>query len=496
MYKTILTIICIFQFLAENKSIAQNYQWAFTTGKEQRTEVAAIREDHTGDFYLATITGIAGAPEYSQIDKYDLDHQLLWQKRITGNVIITDIEINPGDHSIVTGYFEGTISIDGNTLISIPFASSGFIFEADETGLVLWAHSLNPINDSFRPLDLFIAPNGLMYLTSELGGINPGFCAFHKLNAQGDIIQNEFNDNSEDRTFSHIIADEAGNVYLSGTCGNFATFDTIHSNPDYPYQNFLVKYDSNFKAQWLISKNYITFDNNNRLGNYNQNLFWAINDFEGNSSDTVKIIKINYEGQFISSVAGPLSIAFFPGIDYSIDHQGNSTLVIESFARLFVYRYDNENNIIWQDTLMTQSSGFPLKTGLICTDSGFYLSSIYLNDTLKVDNFILINPNAGMNYPSDIFVCKWGYNQTTAINNPFVRDENSIVFPNPASCSISLNAKENDLILIADATGRTVYSGFYHGNINVSRLKNGIYYVTIASEENRTKAVLKIAISN
>lgn len=385
---------------------AQDYSWVLTLAKQHRSFPVAIRKDNIGNIYLATYTDSVSTHIYTQLDKLNADRQLLWQIQIDGNAAISDVELKEDNHAITTGYFEGTITVQGNSLNSIAGDNTGFIFETDEAGTLVWIHTLDPLGIRFEPVDLFIATNGYLYLTAEKGGTG-AFCSFHKLDATGNIIKSEFPQSFENRSFSHIIADTAGNVYLSGTCGNMASFDNIPANPDYSYQNVLVKYDTAFNAEWLLSRRYITFDDNNRLCTDGKNLYWVYDDFPDNF-DTVKIQKVDYNGQVLSTVQTPFPQVFFPAIDYSVDKSGNSVYLMQAGVQKYLYRYDSSFNITWQDTLNVQVSGFPLRNSLVCYDSSFYMLGIYLAPTLSINQFTLGNPNIGQNYASDVFAFKWG----------------------------------------------------------------------------------------
>ncbi len=478
---------------------AQSWQWAFTTGITPRSQSVAIKQDHINNFYVASFTDSVATRKSTQFEKRNVTQQIVWQKQIDGNATITDLEINAANDAVVVGYFSGTISIDGIVLTSFsPSDNSAFIFETNESGTIQWVHDLNPVGGDFRTNDLYIASDGNMYLTSQVSG-SFGFCAFHKLNSQGNIIKNEFNNNFENRTFSHIIADDSGNVYLNGTCGNGATFDTINANPAFSYQNFLVKYDSTFKAQWIITHEYITFDDDNGLSTDGQNLYWAFNDFIL-SIDTVRIIKCDHNGQVLNTINGPLDNAFFPAISYEADRFGNSVLVFNIYTRLYFYRYDNAFNITWQDTILTSTSGFPFNHGLSCYDSSFYFSSYYLNDTLMFDNFMLLNSNIGSNYPSDIFIAKWSSQTATAISHTEENNNSMILFPNPVRDELNienLKLTNQPVIKIFDAIGNVVYSGSATSSslkIQTSNFCSGIYFVVIMDEKNNpvTKKIVKM----
>ncbi len=465
---------------------AQDYQWAYTTTKVPLSYVAAIRKDQGNNFYLATQRDSSVFHLYSELEKRDDSQQLLWSKQILGDVIISDLEINPSNNVVVIGYYKDTLAIDGITIINSSPDYSGFIFEADENGTLLWAHDINPINNDFRPIELFIAQNGSMYITTELSGALNDFTSFHKLDLQGNIVKSEFNNNTEVRTYTNLIADNEGNVYISGTCGNFATFDTIEANVNYSYQNFVIKYDSSFKAQWFHSRDYITFDHNNSLQTNGQSLYWAFDDFSQNV-DTVKIVNIENNGTYVSEFSAPMPQSFFPGLQFAMDSTGNSTLIFEIYTRLFLYRFDQSFNMTWQDTIMSGVSGFPSTCDLICYDSSFYLAARYYSDTMQVGNFTLINPNQGANNPTDNFVTLWKEGTATSVGEVDNSSENILAYPNPANDKINFTLNSNSHYVVElkiyDSIGRMVYSKIKTTSeaIDISNLSDGLYYLKVRS---------------
>lgn len=457
MKKTLLLLLILIPALFTNKITAQDFEWAYTSSKAPLTHAVAIRKDLSNNFYLASQKdSSSGVHVSSEIEKHDASQQLLWNKILRGNVFISDLELNAAQHAIVVGYYMDSLSIDATTIHNNSFSYSGFICELDESGNLIWLHDINVVNDEFKPYDLFIAQNGDMYITTELNGIADDFTSFHKLDLQGNIIKSEFNHNSEVRTNTNIIADNDGNIYLSGTCGNIAQFDSIQSNPNFSYQNFVMKYDSTFKALWFNSRNYITFDHNNSLQLNGQNLYWVFDDFTSQNGDTVKIIKMDLNGNILNEIEGPIPQSFFPGVQFSMDGAGNSILGFEVFARLFLFRYDPAFTITWQDTILTSASGFPRSSDIRCYDSTFYLAGYYYNDTLEVGNFSLVNPNQGANSPSDLFVCKWNQSFSTGLPQVPNAASNPIIYPNPASSTITIkrNITSPYQLTIFDVSGR------------------------------------------
>lgn len=476
----------------------QNYEWAYTTAKSPATKVSTIRKDHGDNFYLATFLDTSSSYVQSELEKRDNNQQLLWNKMLTGDVYISDMEVNSSNGIVVIGYYNDSLTIDGSTIVNVGFDYSGFIFEVDENGVLQWLHDINPINQIFQPVDLFIAQDGFMYMTSEFAGVLNDFTAFHKLDLQGNIIKSEFNNNTEVRTYSNILADAEGNVYLSGTCGNFATFDTISSDVNFAYQNFVIKYDSSFRALWFHSREYITFDHNNSLETDGQSLYWAFVDFSNLNADTVKIVTLDLAGNILFDFPAPVPQSFFPGIKFSMDSTGTSLLALEVFSRLFLYGYDQAFNVMWEDTLMTGSSGFPFTSDIVSYDSTFYVAGLYYADTLPVGSFTLINPNQGANRPSDVFVTRWMESAITSIPNVAQDNKGLTIYPNPANDNIHFGSISNKNISVSlkifDSMGREVFSNSKSTGeaIDISQWSTGVYFVTmIAGDEVRNGKFLK-----
>jgi hypothetical protein len=481
---TLLTFIIISSLQLN----AQDFQWAFTGNKIPLTRPSGIKQDHTNNFYLATNVDSAAYLTLAQLDKFDENQQLIWNRTFNSGVGICDLEITADNHVVLAGIFNHSLIVDTNVLFSSGNYLTTFIMELDENGALIWMHEINPVNEEFKPVDLFIANDGSIYFTSEINGVINDFTSFHKLDANGNLLLSEFNNNTEVRTYSHILVDDEGNIFLSGTCGNFASFDGIAADPNASYQNYIIGYDSTFTAQWLITKPYITFDHNNKLATDGQNLFWVYDDFSDQNSDSIMIRKIDKSGNELLSLAGPMSSTFFPVVDFSMDSSSNSTLLIEAYTRYFLYRYDNSFNIVWQDTLLSGTSGYPNFTSLICYDSTFYFASYYYSDTMVVGSTTLLNPNQGANSPADVFVTKWGYGLPNGISSHSVNNSAVSAFPNPASNQLFIRYDEKPLrnaeAAVVDHLGRVVFTTqISSGTLDLSNLASGMYFVKCTDSE-------------
>lgn len=485
MKNTLLFLFFVVTATFTKSSDAQNFDWAYTTAKPSLTQAISIRKDQANNFYLASQRDSSVNHLSSEIEKRDDAQALLWNKVFPGDVIISDLELTSTDHAVIIGYYMDSLEIDGTTIHSGIFSYSGFICEFDQAGTLLWLNDVNPVQDDFRPYDLYITQNGNMYITSEMNGAVNDFTSFHQLDAQGNIIKSEFNNNTEARTNTNIIADDDGNVYLSGTCGNFAVFDSIQANLNFSYQNFVMKYDSTFKALWFHSRNYITFDHNNSLqlnGNY---VYWAFDDFTDNS-DTVKIIKIDLNGNIDREIVGPIAQSFFPSIQFNMDPQGNSVMAFEIYSRLILFRYDPSFNITSQDTILTGAASFRNSSDIKCYDSTMYIAGLYYSDTMQIGAFTLINANQTANWPTDMFVCKWSQSAITSVSDLEKSESLVTIYPNPATDKISFNfdlkESEDYTVRIFDNLGKNlIETKATSKNLDVSSLSNGLYYIELIS---------------
>jgi hypothetical protein len=470
---------------------AQNYQWAKTVNTPSRPAAVAIRQDGLGNNYIATYSYNVGQITHSFIQKLNEQQQTLWQRAYTG-LQLSDMEMKGNGNLMLIGSFIDSISISGFTFYSPSFEST-FLFEVDTTGNFLWGKVINPTGTNFTPVDLFVASNGELFFTSLFSGSN-GFTAFHKTDANGNLLHSEFNGNFENRTYSHIVVNNNGEIFVSGTCGNGAAFDNLSPASNSSYQHFLVKYDSVFNAQWLITRDYITFDNNNSLDFTNQYVYWAFDDFTGNQ-DTVKVLKVDFTGQIVNELTGPLASAFFNSPYLSVDDSGNCTLLYNIYQRLYWYRYDNSFNLLYKDSLMVGYASFDRGVNVMAYDSSFYVLAPFMSDTVTVGNVQIINGNATNNFPMDLLAFKWGYNFPVSVNNA-IRHPLVKLYPNPASQIVYVETNNNDLTFfsIINNIGQIVSKGILSPKslpqyISLDNWSPGIYTVTYYTDKGTNSSI-------
>jgi hypothetical protein len=170
------------------------------------------------------------------------------------------------------------------------------------------------------------------------------------------------------------------------------------------------------------------------------------------------------------------------------------------FSRVYLFRYDQDFNIVWRDSIKTNSGGFSLYNGLSCYDSSFYISSMYFGDSLKIGQFDLLNPNAAANYPSDIFTAKCGYQSTLSVDNISDYEHSILIYPNPAANELKIETgitSADAKINIFNTLGEMVYNGLVTSmitSLNTSQLPEGVYFIRLLNDTDKSIAQKKFLI--
>jgi len=135
------------------------------------------------------------------VAKYDASGNVLWAKQAGGTLYDSgmDITTDRAGNSIVTGYFRGTTTFDAITLTSAGYEDI-FIAKYDVSGYILWAKS-----------------------------------------AGGDSTD----------VGKGIVADNAGNIFLTGYFRNTAYYDDISLKSSGESEIFVTKYDESGNITWV-----------------------------------------------------------------------------------------------------------------------------------------------------------------------------------------------------------------------------------------------------
>jgi hypothetical protein len=185
--------------------------WARRGGGSSDDVFRAIDTDRFGNIYTtgnfkstSTFSGTsttlqsAGRNDISVI-KWDKNGNLIWAKHFgsNGEDLGYDVATDKSNHIIICGTFSNSVQFGPYTLTSTGSATNGFVAKLDSSGNVLWAQAAT--------------------------GVTPSECPTDKL----------------------------GNVLLSGSFKDTATWGSISKTSAGDYDAFVAKYDGRGNIQWV-----------------------------------------------------------------------------------------------------------------------------------------------------------------------------------------------------------------------------------------------------
>lgn len=262
-------------FIAKYSSTG-NVLWAKSANPFQSTG-CAIATDHDGNVYVSgnfqsdtvafdsTHVLINHSPTKSFVVKYDSLGNVMGVFAAIGSFLY-DVNsiVSDGSNFYVSGSYTNSLNLGNFTLSSLGMTRSGFMAKYSSTGNVIWAKSIETVDSTTLfcnniSIDghnhLYVAGNSYGRGINAGGVISPGVGRYNVFAAKYDTAGNiiwirsgggDFNEVPKD-----IVADEAGNVYMTGLYyGDSISFGpyTFHSSnhtQSFQYSDFfLVKFDS------------------------------------------------------------------------------------------------------------------------------------------------------------------------------------------------------------------------------------------------------------
>ena len=184
----------------------------------------------------------------------------------------------------------------------------------------------------------------------------------------------------------------------------------------------------------------------------------------------VYVVKTDLNGAFV--LCQPLIIA--QPSDTSIEQGSNAVFIISTSMTATSYQ--------WQ----VDSSGIFVNLA----DSGIYSGTN--TSTLSIDSVLLSMNNFQFQcIVTDDSICAdtsriaiLTVTNTTGISSVGV--EKNVLFPNPAQKQVSISGAIPEAVVIYDIYGKIVARYFETGEINVSFLSNGLYYVKLFYKKNES----------
>jgi hypothetical protein len=216
-----------------------------------------------GNFAGTTLTSAGGRDIF--IAKYTTSGVFQWAKRAGGSGDDEGFAISndTGGNIYVTGYFSGTASFNG-----VPLTTKGgtdiFIAKYNASGGLIWLKKAGGTSDdmanaikvdnsnrvfltgSFRNTSTF----GSLSLTANAGGHSDVFIARYDVSGNATWVKKGGgSDNDAGRA---IAADAAGNTFITGNCGQTATFGSTTLHGADATELFFASYDVSGNFRWVL----------------------------------------------------------------------------------------------------------------------------------------------------------------------------------------------------------------------------------------------------
>ena len=425
----------------------------------------------TGEFYneLVIPDGPTLVPSENGsvfVIKYDVNGDYRWslQEDFVGEGL--SLVADYSNNIILSGTFIWTISISGTELVSAG-SEDCFMAKYDVNANLIWAKRAGGESIEFIGL-VSVDGNNNVYLTGEFVSENvtvdntehlmlagEGNIIFAKLSPSGEVLWiksfaaslHEWYDDVSWPT--GIKTDIEGNTYIKGNFSYIAYFDDILlENPSSYFNKFITKIDSDGNALWAKQ---ITQPKKNHQFDYNQ-------------------FDIDNEGSVYFGVQAEDTLFFGDDFQY----------YPTSPHDLFVAKYSTLGNLDWVKTMNGNEYSYSWISSVAVFNTTNVFVGGFFNNYLSIDGQELTSTNRHG------FVSMFG--EDISGFNDIYNSVGITIYPNPAvdkisiSSNLSLQYAELKIYSVSGKLIKTEIIG-NQNQIDVSKLKNGAYFVKIYTDE-------------
>lgn len=450
----------------------------------------AITSDYQQSFYTAY--SYQGPNLNGKVIKNDRLGNLKWEVNFTGEGDIVKL-IFEDSTLYLLGNYRNSFQLDTFQLDANGFGSKrSFIAAISRSGRVNWVSKL-PWNENLELAEIK-AYQQLIYGVGIRSDINSIIFAMNK---SGQVVKSKYLTNNI-RVVSDIEFDSMGNLYIAGNASPSGQIDTITipmSTPASSYLHFLMKLDSSWTAQWVISEPHITFDFNDKVKVVNDTLryFYQVIDLSNPTNKNIRVDDYTFNGinlvkrQLLRSSDVKYTSLKIHGQEYALFAEQN--FLIEPIKLVY---YDKGFNKVFSDTLEKVVLSDLLLTG----GNNTLLMAFSRTDTVKLNNQLVLAPyltpfasiasNALISYSLLTGIPTQTFPTIAAFPNP-CKEYFRIVSNNkisPTDCHIYSISGQEMVCSIQQESSNAL-------RINVSLLANGVYLV----KQSNSKAI-RIIVSH
>lgn len=531
MNKQIYTLFTL--LILSINSHGQSWEWANKLGSTSAEYILASATDQNGDIYTVgnfsstmTISGntIANVGNLDMfIAKYNNAGTLLWLKS-AGSGFVDEgqsVSVDTFGNVYVTGHFSGSSIQFGSTTLTNAGNINGdmYIAKYDANGNNVWAKRAGGIlYDEYNAsvidnvgniyvLGTFVSPTvtiGTDTLTNPTGN---SLMAIVKYDPNGNVIWSKQSDTLTNSCVPHAIAiDSFNNIFVTGTYSGTTVFgvDTLQifgggSNM------FVAKYSNQGTEIWCKSANafginataediYVDANGSSYITGYfsNSSMIFGQDTLYHFGTSYADIFTVKYDANgnpvWAKSANGDLTdvakaiTGDNDGNIYIGGYFASNLLAFNSLSLtngtgsqdLFITKYSNNGTPLW-----TKKSGASAGIYSLSADQwgNIFASGFFSDNPISFDNTTLTNAGG-----LDAFVAKFG-SSSLSINNLNYED-NSTIFPNPFSYSISITTSTeiHKTIKLYNIISQIVIEKNFTKEliINTEYLINGIYIYEIS----------------
>lgn len=485
MKSIILSSILVFSGLMALQ--AQQIDWLKYHEEPSMFSVRSSDLNSNGDVIFCGIKKPAywGFPTLANnyVSQYDSLGNYIFNHEFTGKLHINHVKFFDGNHYLICGLIDDQFNFDNVNIIG----TKVFCSMISNSGDLVWIYTDSTITSMNSRLAVN-ANNEIIFSAGNTNGIQ-STGKIIVLNEQGDTTHTELFYNA---MASDIDVDLQGNIYLAsmGFVWDTVFFDDIFS-PDTSnigmMKNLLIKYDSDFSAQWIYESHGDDGDIHPGISTSDNGVYWYRRTWETSITNVFPVIShIDLNGQLQNEKIIGVGVGPNGFKTWDVYCKNNYVQILFENNDSYVKTYDISLNPVDSFSLNRQS---------IMSFNGtntFLSGTIHTNQTLTFENGQSLPGPVGT-VTDTVFLAYISSPTITNVVNHKEYGSCFTVYPNPAREKIWIKTEENQkeiAISIYSIFGERVLLKNGDTEIDIRSLTIGPYFVEIVNNEK--KEVFKI----
>lgn len=345
------------------------------------------------------------------IAKYNVNGDLLWEKRPNGNLAETtgvDVSVDLSGNVYLTGKFSKNSSISFDTLTPIEHLGDTsannryypdiYVVKFDSLGNGIWIKDLGG-DLQIDVNSIVTSASGDSYIVGDVLGTGKMYFGSHKLDIIDDAYIAKIGKNGNEEWiskvtcydkrygchFEQIAIDRFDNLYGTGQFEEMISFESNTVRLDHDVNDaFVVRYNENGDSNWAIKSSNTTSNPTTGYGrgmgvatDFNDDIFVI-----AQASPVVQfnplqmlyassyLVKLNSSGDGLCQV--DLSQKYFRVEDLTIDERGNIYVIGFGINGYIIGKIGNNCNEVWSFDIISKVDTPPI--GIVETTSSFVLT--------------------------------------------------------------------------------------------------------------------------